>query len=89
MYSVSSEAGILVGLDGAIQRLIINGEAQVNLQRRALSSSQVRDYLGFPCDPRASPQCDNGGTCVPWFRKPVCACPPGFRGKHCRQRDKG
>ena len=86
LYSVSVESGILIGLDGAIQRLIINGETSVNLQRKSLDSHKIRDYQGAPC--RDNP-CDNGGVCVPYFRKPVCSCARGYRGKYCKQRDSG
>ena len=41
LYSVSPESGIIIGLDGAVQRLILNGETMVNLQRRALDSLEV------------------------------------------------
>ena len=86
LYSVSPESGIIIGLDGAIQRIILNGEVMVSLQRRALDSLAVRDYTGAPC---SDSPCDNGATCVPHFRRPLCVCPPGFRGRHCKARDAG
>ena len=84
LYGISTDSGVLIGLDGAIQRVIINGDTIVNLVRRAMQSYSVRDYNGAPCN---SNPCDNQGRCVPFFRKPVCVCKPGFRGKHCKQKD--
>ena len=37
LYSLSPEAGVVTGLDGAIQRLVINGEAVSNLATRSAS----------------------------------------------------
>ena len=85
-YSASSESGARMGLDGAIQRVIINGETTANLLRKAIAAHNVKDYHGAPC--QVNP-CENGGTCVPNFRKAVCVCSGGFRGKYCRQRDNG
>ena len=86
LYSVSVESGVVMGLDGAIQRVIINGETTVNLLRKAIDSKNIRDYKGAPC---AGNPCENDGICVPNFRKPVCICRRGFRGKYCKQRDTG
>ena len=86
LYSVSAESGVMIGLDGAIQRLIINGEANANLLRRSIDSYNIRDYNGAPCSDNP---CENGAHCVPYFRKPVCACRPGFRGRFCKQTDNG
>jgi len=86
LYSISPESGVLIGLDGAIQRVIINGDAIVNLLRRSIDSYNIREYQGAPC---SDSTCDNHGRCVPYFRKPVCACKPGYRGKFCKQREVG
>ena len=86
MYGVSVESGILIGLDGAIQRIIINGDTSVNLLRQSLDSQKIREYRGAPCTENP---CDNEGVCVPYFRKPVCSCARGYRGKYCKQRDNG
>ena len=34
LYSVNSESGVVTGLDGAIQRLVVNGEAWTNIATR-------------------------------------------------------
>ena len=34
LYSVNSESGVVTGLDGAIQRLVVNGDAWTNIASR-------------------------------------------------------
>ena len=77
-----------MGLDGAIQRLIVNGDVMDDLVILAKDSRGIKRYVGPPCnddvdDP--SPKCQNGGICRPYFRSYVCKCPSNFMGKNCEK----
>ena len=70
----------MLPLNGAIQRIIINGEVMANLWSVSLEKHGVRVYMGAPCHRHT---CDNGGLCVHHFRTAVCRCTPGYSGPKC------
>ena len=76
-----------MGLDGAIQRLIVNGDVMDDLVILAKDSREITRYIGPPCndvdDPK--PKCLHGGICRPYFRTYVCKCPPNYMGIHCEK----
>jgi hypothetical protein len=86
MIEVNRDAGVTRGLDGAIQRLIVNGQTWQNLAERANSEHQRRisRYDGPPCplSTDANP-CLNGGICQPMLALYVCKCPLKYTGNHC------
>ena len=85
-YSVSRESGVVSGLDGAIQRIVVNGDGIVeHVMERATDSGGVSRYEGPPCD--ESP-CLNGGACRPFLRSFVCSCPEEFVGHQCERREQ-
>ena len=77
-----------MGLDGAIQRLIVNGDVMDDLVILAKDSRGIKRYVGPPCNDNVddpSPKCQNGGICRPYFRSYVCKCPSNFMGKNCEK----
>jgi len=86
MMEVNRDAGITRGLNGAIQRLIVNGQTWQNLAERAGSAHQrgISHYDGPPCpiSPANNP-CLNGGICQPMLAAYVCKCPVQYSGHHC------
>jgi hypothetical protein len=76
---------VSIGLNGAIQRLVVNGEAYDDLSRRATSRKGVAHFTGAPCG-SVSP-CKNGGVCHPRLSNFVCKCAPRHIGPHCEQRE--
>lgn len=88
-YTLNEDSGIVTGLDGALQRLIVNGNALEDLTELAKDSRGVTRYLGPPCedpkDPYRKPKCLNGGLCTPFFRSYVCKCPTEYMGQRCEK----
>jgi hypothetical protein len=86
MMEVNRDAGITRGLNGAIQRLIVNGQTWQNLAERANAQRQrgISHYDGPPCpiSPATNP-CLNGGICQPMLAAYVCKCPVQYSGHHC------
>jgi hypothetical protein len=77
----SSASASGVGLDGAIQRLIINRRVSLtNLTKLSRDARNVGEYAGPPCTRNL---CQNNGSCVAHFRRAVCRCRRKFYGKHC------
>ncbi len=78
--SINKASGITKGLNGAIQRVIVNGNAFNDLVGRAKSFRGVTMYEGPPCNdtndldgrgstgPRQGQKCFNGGQCTPYLR---------------------
>ena len=98
-YSLNEDSGIVIGLDGAIQRLIVNGNAIEDLVDVAKDSRGISKYIGNPCDDRplgknrkhhakkpSKPKCLNGGICTPFFRSFACKCGPDYIGQRCENR---
>lgn len=81
-YLVNRESGILVGLDGALQRLLVNGVVYPRLTEAATEQREVGVYLGPPCHPNP---CSSGGLCVPFLGNFSCRCPIMFAGKLCQK----
>lgn len=71
--SVRREAGLASGLNGALQRLVVNGEVWDNLVQRALRLRDVQEFGGPPCQPESP--CQNGATCLPQRECHVLARP--------------
>lgn len=81
--ALSPEAGPREpGLDGALQRLVLNGDAWTDLVGRARASERVSSFAGPPCGPAPGP-CLNGGLCLPALARHSCSCPAGFGGALC------
>nr|XP_042902800.1 agrin [Parasteatoda tepidariorum] len=83
LQTVNHDSAVKVGLDGAIQRITVNGDIWDKLMSRALWSHRVHRYTGAPCD--NSSQCLNDGICVPTLNVPVCKCPIHFWGQRCEK----
>eukprot|EP00094_Tigriopus_californicus_P000322 TCALIF_00311-PA protein Name:"Similar to Agrn Agrin (Mus musculus)" AED:0.20 eAED:0.20 QI:0/0.36/0.34/0.86/1/1/23/48/1678 len=81
-YSLSRESGIFSGLDGAIQRLIVNGNLMENLMDHVKDSQNIGHYVGPPCE---QTPCQNGGVCRPFYRSYTCKCSGGFVGQNCEK----
>ena len=84
---MNKDAGVVTGLDGALQRLIVNGNAIEDLIDVAKNSRGTTKYVGPPCDVinKSQPKCMNGGICTPFFRSYVCKCTPDFIGPKCEK----
>jgi hypothetical protein len=80
---LSRDAGITTGLNGAIQRLIVNGNPVESLMDHVKDSRNVARYTGPPCDDNP---CLNGGVCKPLLSSFICKCQKEFRGQFCEQR---
>nr|XP_053635121.1 agrin-like [Cherax quadricarinatus] len=77
------DSGVTMGLNGAIQRLLVNSEVFDNLDERATGGRGVRRYRGPPC--QLNP-CENGGVCQPFRNRFLCKCPAAYTGKFCEKR---
>ena len=83
----------MTGLDGALQRIIVNGNAIEDLVEVAKDSRGISRYVGPPCDDndkdllhrRPKAKCMNGGICTPFFRSYVCKCKVDFIGPKCEK----
>jgi hypothetical protein len=87
---LNKDAGIVTGLDGALQRLIVNGNALEDLMDVAKDSRGISRYIGPPCEEpegkMEKAKCMNGGICTPFFRSFVCKCKADFIGQRCENR---
>jgi agrin, putative len=70
--STHKESGISRGLNGAIQRIIVNGEVWDDLVSQALKQHNVGQYSGPPCGYQNP--CPNGTLCIPHFQDFECKC---------------
>ena len=87
-YTLNKDAGVVTGFDGALQRLIVNGNAIEDLMEVAKDSRGITKYVGPPCDTNdPQPKCMNGGTCTPFLRSYVCKCTPDFIGPKCEKSE--
>ncbi|XP_067005728.2 agrin-like [Anabrus simplex] len=93
IVETNRDAAIMTGLDGAIQRLIVNGHTLDNLGERSAPlgvsrASGISRYRGPPCpvDREANP-CLNGGICQPLLGLYACKCPLKYAGEHCENFD--
>ncbi|KAK8377274.1 hypothetical protein O3P69_013725 [Scylla paramamosain] len=77
------DSGVTMGLNGAIQRLLVNSEVYDNLDERATGGRGVRRYRGPPC--QMNP-CENGGVCHPFRNRFLCKCLAPYTGKFCEKR---
>lgn len=85
---MNKDAGVVTGLDGALQRIIVNGNAIEDLVDVAKDSRGISRFVGAPCDDGKNfiPKCMNGGICTPFFRTYVCKCKTDFIGPKCENR---
>ncbi|CAH0382273.1 unnamed protein product [Bemisia tabaci] len=83
LSEVSREGGITAGLNGAVQRVLMNGLPIRLFNRR---SNQVAKYQGPPCSVVDNP-CLNGGLCLPLLSSFACKCHPPFIGATCQQQN--
>ncbi|XP_066966425.1 agrin-like [Macrobrachium rosenbergii] len=81
-YMVNRDSGILVGLDGALQRLLVNGVVYDRLLEAATEQRGVSRYRGPPCLPNP---CFNAAICVPLLNDFFCKCSFMFVGRLCDQ----
>ncbi|XP_049948231.1 agrin-like [Schistocerca serialis cubense] len=79
---VSHCSNVSSGLDGAVQRLVVNGQSLENLGE---DRQGVFQWQGPPCGSRDLPSpCLHGGVCQPLLNAYSCRCPPHFTGAHCQ-----
>ncbi|XP_051154479.1 agrin-like isoform X3 [Leptopilina boulardi] len=74
-------SGAHIGLQGAIQRLMINGKTYQNLAVN-ITQHNTEIYNGLPC-PKNNNPCYNGGVCLPLLNSYLCKCANGYNGLHC------
>ena len=74
-------AGAWTGLQGAIQRLMVNGNTYQNLAAN-FTQHNTEIYDGLPCPSSENP-CHNGGVCLPLLNSYLCKCASGYNGLHC------
>ena len=92
-YTLNKDSGVVTGLDGALQRLIVNGNAVEDLVEVSEDSRGISRFVGLPCDSdlnsekqsRKVAKCKNGGICTPFFRSYVCKCKADFIGPKCEK----
>ncbi|KAI1287382.1 Agrin [Halotydeus destructor] len=76
--------GRSVYLNGAIQRIVVNGEVWDDLVARAHNKANLPAYRGPPCGYKNP--CLNAGICVPQFNDFVCKCTSNkYTGKRCNK----
>ncbi|RZF33915.1 hypothetical protein LSTR_LSTR012257 [Laodelphax striatellus] len=80
---VSRDAGIVTGMLGAVQRVLLNGQPWGRL---GTHGPQVTRYQGSPCPPAHNP-CLNSGLCLPILNSYICKCLPNFSGDNCQNSD--
>ncbi|KFM77888.1 Agrin, partial [Stegodyphus mimosarum] len=80
---VHRDSGIEKGFDGAIQRIVMNGEPWEHLTSKAVRASGIRNYKGPPCTDGI---CLHAGVCVPEFNSYKCHCNAKFIGERCEKR---
>ena len=78
---INRDSGVLVGLHGAVQRLIINNLFYDQLLSLAVENAGVILYQGPPCTPNP---CLNEGLCVPELNSFSCKCTITFVGRLCQ-----
>ncbi|XP_043286401.1 agrin-like isoform X3 [Venturia canescens] len=74
-------AGAWTGLDGAVQRLMVNGKTYQNLAVN-VTQHNTEIYDGLPCPSNENP-CHNGGVCLPLLNSYLCKCASSYNGLHC------
>ncbi|XP_022257309.1 agrin-like isoform X2 [Limulus polyphemus] len=82
LSSLNKHSGIFTRFNGAIQRIMVNGEIWDNLLDKALDSIGVSTYTGAPCTEGI---CLNGGICIPKLSEFTCRCPMKFIGLQCEK----
>ncbi|XP_054715534.1 agrin-like [Uloborus diversus] len=70
------------GLDGAVQKLIVNDEVWDDLLPRAVRQRNIERYIGPPCLPEL---CQNGARCISQLNDFTCQCVDEYVGKYCNQ----
>ncbi|XP_054715535.1 agrin-like [Uloborus diversus] len=83
LKSVHQSSGIRKGLNGAIQKIIMNGEQWDPLTAKAIRAHRVRKYDGTPC---LNGTCLHGGICISELNSFTCRCLSKYSGKRCEKR---
>ena len=100
---LSRDVPRITNLQGAVQRVIVNGEVFEKLMESHSEQLNVAVYRGPPCGHMPTTHssssssissssdlltpCQNGGICQPLLANFVCKCQPGFIGKRCEKRN--
>lgn len=77
----NKEAGITTGLNGALQRIVVNGEIWDNLVDRASQVHNIAEYGGPPCGYQNP--CPNNAICLPQLSDYLCRCASNNRSQRC------
>ncbi|XP_014210808.1 agrin-like [Copidosoma floridanum] len=80
-HEVHFLAGATVGLNGAVQRIMINEKIYQNLAVN-VTQQNTAVYDGLPCPSNSNP-CRNGGACFPMLNSFFCKCASGYDGLIC------
>lgn len=85
-------SGASKGFNGAIQRVLLNGQPLPISANMPLCSFvplnvtgcgfKIEPYDGLPCPISKNP-CLNKGSCMPNLGEYSCRCDAGYTGKHC------
>ncbi|XP_067139294.1 agrin-like isoform X3 [Centruroides vittatus] len=82
LADINPESGVAVGFNGALQRIVVNGELLEDLRKIAKDSRGVSSYRGPPCSENP---CLNSGICKPQLNDYHCQCPIPYAGRKCEK----
>lgn len=74
--------GVQRGLDGAVQRVLLNEEVWEDMLAVATGRRNVVHYMGPPCYPNP---CSNNARCIPHLKEFRCRCTDGYFGTLCNE----
>ncbi|XP_049859023.1 agrin-like [Schistocerca gregaria] len=72
---IPSKDNTSVGLDGAVQQFIVNGNSIGDFR-----TSGLPQWTGIPC---SQSHCVHGGVCQPMLQEYTCLCPEPYSGRFC------
>ncbi|GIY34898.1 hypothetical protein CDAR_522181 [Caerostris darwini] len=76
---------VQVGLDGAVQRMVVNDEVWDDILSFSTGQRNIEHYVGPPCSPGI---CKNNGRCIPLLDDYKCQCVDGYSGKWCNKTEE-
>ncbi|PRD31962.1 UNVERIFIED_CONTAM: Agrin [Trichonephila clavipes] len=76
---------VQIGLDGAIQRIIVNDEIWDDILSFSTGQRNIEHFTGPPCVPDI---CKNNGRCIPILEDYRCQCVDGYSGKWCNKSEE-